>query len=109
MKKDWKPYALHILDCITKIYHIQKQGDITKDSILYDAILRNLQTMSEATRHLPRLKTQNYPQIPWKEISGFRNILVHDYLGEIDAETILKIVKVHIAQLEEAVHKMLKE
>ncbi len=56
MKKYWKPYALYILDCIEKIHHIKERGDITEDVILYDAILRNLQTLSEATRHLPELK-----------------------------------------------------
>jgi uncharacterized protein with HEPN domain len=52
MKKDWKFYGNHILDCINKINHIKARGDITKDEVLYDAVLRNLQTLLEATRHL---------------------------------------------------------
>ena len=50
MKKDWHLYAYHIIDCINKIKHIKSRGDITTDDILYDAALRNLQTLSEATR-----------------------------------------------------------
>ncbi len=108
MKKHWKPYALHILDCITKIHHIQRKGDITKDIILYDATLRNLQTMSEATQNLPEDKIKSYPQIPWKQISGFRNILVHDYLGDIDSQTIMNVIRDHIDPLEEAIKSMVK-
>jgi uncharacterized protein with HEPN domain len=103
MKKHWKPYALHIVDCIEKIRHIKQRGDITQDIILYDAVLRNLQTLSEATRHLPESKIAHYPNVPWKEISGFRSILVHDYLGDIDAKTILNVVNIHILPLETAV------
>lgn len=109
MKKHWKPYASHILDCIEKIRTIKARGDISSDSILYDATLRNLQTLSEATRHLPENKTGSYPNVPWKEISGFRNILVHDYLGEIDAKTVLKVVDSHIFTLEEAVKDMIEK
>lgn len=108
MKKHWKPYALHILDCIEKIHHIAARGDITEDVVLYDATLRNLQTLSEATRHLPETKIEAYLDIPWKEISGFRNILVHDYLGDIDAKTVLNVVKIYLTPLENAVKHMLK-
>ena len=101
MSKPWQPYAQHILDAIEKIYRIQKRGDLTKDDILYDAILRNLQTLSEATQLLPESLKQEYPQIPWREISGFRNILVHNYLGDIDSLTITMVIEKHIPELEE--------
>lgn len=108
MKKDWKLYAHHILDCIEKINQIAERGDITKDDVLYDATLRNLQTLSEAARHLPEVETSKYSAVPWKNISGFRNILVHDYLGEIDAHTVLKVVDAHLPALEVAVTEMLE-
>ena len=53
MSKPWQPYALHILDAIARIRRIQARGDFTKDEVLYDAALRNLQTLSEATKLLP--------------------------------------------------------
>ena len=80
-----------------------------KDVILYDATLRNLQTMSEATRHLPDSKIEKYPQIPWKKISGFRNLLVHDYFGHIDSQTIIDIIRIHITPLKNAVTDMIKD
>lgn len=108
MKKDWKLYAHHILDCIAKIKQIKARGDIRQDEILYDAAVRNLQTLSEATRHLPEEKIIQYTSVPWKNISGFRNILVHDYLGEIDPHTILKIIDTQLATLEISVIDLLE-
>ena len=54
------------------------------------------------------LKTQ-YPAIAWREISGFRNILVHNYLGEIDALTVQGVVERHLTSLVEVVQTMLAQ
>ncbi len=89
MSKSWRPYALHILDAIAKIRRIKERGSLAEDDILYDAALRNLQTLSEATQRLPDALKDDFPHIPWKNISGFRNILVHNYLGDIDAKKFL--------------------
>jgi uncharacterized protein with HEPN domain len=84
MSKAWQAYALHVLDAIAKVRRIQQRGNLVDDEVLYDAALRNLQTLSEATQMLPDELKALYPAIPWREISGFRNILVHNYLGDID-------------------------
>ena len=107
MNKSWQPYALHILDVAAKIARIQARGDLTQDEVLYDAALRNLQTLSEATQMLPDdLKAQS-PAIPWREISGFRNILVHNYLGDIDALTVQSVIDRHLPPLIDCVQAML--
>lgn len=46
-----------------------------------DATLRSLQVMSESITKLSKKYQETHTEIPWREISGFRNILVHDYLG----------------------------
>ena len=107
MSKPWQAYARHILDAIAKISRIEQRGDIAQDDVLYDATLRNLQTLSEATQLLPADLKTNYPDIPWKEISGFRNILVHNYLGSIDPLTVAAVVHKHLPPLEVCVRAML--
>ena len=109
MIKHWQPYARHILDTVAKIRRIEARGDLIQDEVLYDATLRNLQTLSEATQHLPDDLKQQYPTIPWKQISGFRNILVHAYLGEIDPQTVQLVVERNLAPLEHAIEAMLAE
>jgi uncharacterized protein with HEPN domain len=107
MSKSWQPYALHILDAIAKIRRIQARGDLTRDEVLYDAALRNLQTLSEATQLLPEDKKAVFTTIPWREISGFRNILVHNYLGNIDPLTVAAVIDKHLQPLEECIRAML--
>jgi uncharacterized protein with HEPN domain len=107
VSKSWQIYALHILDVAAKIERIQARGDITKDEVLYDAILRNLQTLSEATQMLPDSLKALFPNVPWREVSGCRNILVHHYLGDIDSMTVLSVLKNHLPNLIDSVKVML--
>lgn len=107
MSRDWQAYARHILDAIGKIQRIQQRGDLTRDDVLYDATLRNLQTLSEATQRLPDELKARHPDIPWKQIIGFRNILVHNYLGNIDAMTVQAVVRDHLPPLGAAVRGLL--
>ncbi|MCT8468453.1 DUF86 domain-containing protein [Chromohalobacter canadensis] len=108
MNKPWQSYAQHILDNIAKLRRIQSRGNLAHDDILYDAALRNLQTLSEATQMLPDDLKQEYSQIPWREISGFRNILVHNYLGNIDPLTVIKVMDQHLHPLEDCLKDMLE-
>lgn len=109
MSKPWQPYARHILDAIAKIRRIQARGDLKHDEVLYDAALRNLQTLSEATQLLPAEKKAAWPEIPWREINGFRNILAHNYLGNIDPLTIAVVIDKHLQPLEDCIRAMLAD
>jgi uncharacterized protein with HEPN domain len=106
-KKPWRLYALHILDCMETIDRILKRGDLWEDDILYHAALRNLQTLSEATQHLPDAFKAIHPEVPWKKITGFRNVLVHDYLGQIDPQTVVSVIHDHLTPLEVCIKKAL--
>ncbi len=108
MSNSWQPHARHILDTIAKIRRIQARGDLTQDDILHDAALRNLQTLSESTQHLPDDRKAIWLNIPWRDISGFRNILVHNYLGEIDSQTVITVIDQHLDALEASVRAMLE-
>lgn len=107
MSKSWRTYAHYILDVAAKIERIQARGDLAQDEVLYDATLRNLQTLSEATQMLPAQLKAQYPSIPWREIAGFRNILVHNYLGDIDPLTVQSVVDRHLPPLLACVQAML--
>ncbi len=107
MTKHWQPYAYHILNSIDKISRIQARGNIIDDEVLYDATLRNLQTLSEAAQRLSETKSSLCTDIPWREISGFRNILVHNYLGDIDPLTIVKVIEDYLPPLEKCINTLL--
>lgn len=109
MSKHWQPYARHILEAIEKIRRIQARGNLSQDEVLYAATLRHLQTLSEATQMLPDPLKAACPAIPWREISGFRNILVHNYLGDIDALTVQGVVENHLESLAQCMQSMLDQ
>ena len=48
------------------------------------------------------------PDIPWREISGFRNILVHNYLGDIDPLTIRQVIEAHLPALDRCMRSLLE-
>ena len=68
------------------------------DYVLQDAVLRILQTLAESTQRIgDRLKAL-HPEVDWRAIAGFRNVLVHDYLG-INLVRVWEIVSVHLPVL----------
>lgn len=82
MKND-QFYLFHIYECILRIekYVVEGKDHFAIDQKTQDAVLRNLQTMAESTQRLSVNIKENNPEIKWQQISGMRNILVHDYLG----------------------------
>jgi uncharacterized protein with HEPN domain len=109
MKED-AIYLSHILECIRRIEENTAGGraKFMASHTLQDAVLRNLQTMSESTQRLPDTSKEKHPEIEWHRISAFRNVLVHDYLG-IDMETVWQIVRRDVPQLKTVVSLLLAE
>ena len=81
--KDDKVYLIHIRECVERIEHYTEGGAeaFFSDTRTQDAVLRNLHTLSESTQRLSQTMKASHPEVDWRGISGFRNILVHDYLG----------------------------
>jgi uncharacterized protein with HEPN domain len=101
---DDRVYLRHILECISRIERHVAGGRDTffASDTLQDATLRNLQTLSEATQRLSEAAKATQPQIPWRQIAAFRNVLVHNYLG-VDLEQIWTVIHRDIPPLKQAV------
>ena len=109
MKED-SVYLKHILESIGRIKEDTREGRgvFLSSHTLQDAVLRNLQTLSESTQRLSEPVKSKHPEIEWKRIAAFRNLLVHDYLG-IDLERVWEICQHDVPRLEQAVVAMLGE
>ncbi len=107
--KDDKPYLLHIRECITRIQSFTEEGRevFFADVMIQDAVIRNLQVLAESTQRLSESTRESHPEVPWQEISGFRNVVVHGYLG-IDLEQIWLIVEQNLVELQGHVESMLQ-
>ncbi|MGB2864681.1 MAG: DUF86 domain-containing protein [Sedimentisphaerales bacterium] len=81
MKKDPRVYLAQILERIIRIQDftcVDKQSFLT-DPLIQDAVIRNLEVIGEASRRVGVEYQAAHPEIPWREMSGLRNILIHDY------------------------------
>jgi uncharacterized protein with HEPN domain len=107
--KDDKLYLIHIDECLERIDSYIKDIDkktFMDSTLIQDAVVRNLQTMSESTQRLSDNLKDGHPEIDWFKISGFRNVLVHDYLG-VDIERIWTILVKELPILRKVIKKML--
>lgn len=103
-------YLLHIQECIRRIEENTEGGReaFLSSHTLQDAVLRNLQTLSETTQRLSASLKEAHPETEWAEIAAFRNVLVHDYLG-LDIEQIWQIVIRDVPNLKSSIAAMLRE
>ena len=104
LEKD-KIYVEHILECIEKIdeYTDRDRELFISNELVQDAVLRRLQTMSESTQRLSDDLKKSTIDVDWRALSGFRNVLVHDYLNGIDLLRVWDIVDKYLPALKQAV------
>ncbi|MDZ7633534.1 MAG: DUF86 domain-containing protein [Bacteroidales bacterium] len=108
MVKDDLAYVEHILDCIRKI-KVFSEGisfrEFSSNELVQDAIIRNIEIIGEASKKISSDTKQIYFEIPWKEISGMRDKLIHDYLG-VDVEVVWRTIKEDIPILESQIREI---
>jgi len=68
------------------------------DKKTLNAVLRSIEVMGEVAKHVPDELRARYPAVPWKEMAGMRDKLIHDDVG-VDAETVWLVVKERIPAL----------
>ena len=88
MKKDASVFIDHILECIQLIENYLKDKtkvDFMESVQLQDSVIRRIEIIGEAVKNIPNEFKSQYPKIPWDDIAGMRDILIHKYFG-IDLE-----------------------
>ena len=97
----------HIRTCIERIqeYTGRKRATFYTSHLVQDAVVRNLQTLAESTQRLSHLVKETEKDVPWHAIAGFRNVLVHGYLG-IDLDAVWSVVERDLPELVKAVDRM---
>jgi uncharacterized protein with HEPN domain len=98
--KDDCLYIDHVLDCVRRIDRYCQDGEevFRGSELIQDAVLRNLQTLAESTQRISEHLKALHTEVDWRAIAGFRNVLVHDYLG-INLVRVWEIVSIHLPVL----------
>lgn len=103
--RDEQLYVVHILECIDRIerYVVGQSLDQFQEShVTQDAVLRNLQVLAESCKRISDSTKADHQEIDWYKIAGFRNVLVHDYLG-VDLERVWLVVQNDLPALKEQI------
>jgi uncharacterized protein with HEPN domain len=84
------------------------RGAFLHDRKTQKATLRELQELAESTQRLSDEVRARRPEILWRDIAGFRNVIVHDYLG-LSLDRIWEVIENDLPVLETAIEALLKE
>lgn len=106
-----REHITHMLGCIARIreYTRGQRAVFDGSSLVQDGVLRNLQTLTESSQRLSEEAKGSEAGIDWRRMAGMRNILVHAYLGGIDAETVWAVVQRELPNLEAALRRLQTE
>lgn len=110
MRRDDFILVEHILSAIVKIKkycHLTNRNEFLKNEMLKDAVVRNIEIIGEAAKRLSEGFRKRYMDIPWKDISGMRDKIVHDYMG-IDYRVVWDVIETDLASLERNLKKISK-
>ena len=107
-KRDPKLLLADISDAIEKIKRYTSGFTyemFIEDSKTLDAVIRNFEVIGEAANQLPENFKDRYTNIDWHRIRGFRNRIVHDYMG-IDYKIVWMIIQEYLDQLSDDIEKI---
>lgn len=99
--KDDRIYIEHILQSIDRInsYIIGKDHQSFSDDFLtQDAVIRQLEVLGEATKRISKKLRVLNPLVPWSDMAGMRDILIHDYI-DVDTDIVWKTASESLSEL----------
>ncbi len=111
MEKDDTVYLRHILDAANIIEEYLRGVDEAKfkaTRLLQDGAIRQIEIIGEAVRHISKDMHRTYPEIPWQDVAGMRDKLIHDYFG-VDLEKVWLTAQEDLPALKQQVVRILKD
>ncbi len=73
-----------------------------------DAVIRNFEVIGEASKRLSEEAKAHCPDVPWRDIAGFRDVLIHNYMG-INVRRVWNVIEQDLPTLRRAVESLLKD
>lgn len=111
MSKDPKEYLRHINDECSYIISVSQDlryEDLIENETLKWAVVRSLEIIGEATKKIPADVKVTWNTIPWKNMAGMRDRLIHDYMG-VNYTIVWDVMKNKIPDMNKQISKFLTE
>ena len=108
MTRDPRVYLAQILERSERIERYVAKGEeaFQRDTMIQDAVIRNFEVIGEAIRRLPEAYRSRHPEIPWRLMARFREVLIHGYEG-IDLRRVWLSATVDLPEVIPALRKIL--
>ena len=108
--KDELVYVEHVLACIGRVetYTGGNKSDFFGSTLVQDAVVRNLEVMAESTQRLSDEIKNRHPDVDWRGLAGFRNVLAHGYLG-LDTQRIWELIESRLTPLKSNMERIRAE
>lgn len=78
----------------------------SEDKKTINAVIRSLEVLGEATKHIPTSFRQKHPDIPWTKMAGMRDVLIHVYMG-VDLKAVWKVAQERLPDLKPLLEKLM--
>jgi len=111
VKREILDYIEDIISAMDKAMDFVKNmsyEEFTRDDKTVYAVVRAIEIIGEAVKNIPGNVRKNYPEIPWKDMAGMRNKVIHEYFG-VKLNIVWRTVKEEIPPLKPLFEKILKE
>ena len=108
MNRDYKLFIQDVIDSINKIQEYLKgitEEQFKENIQLQDAVIRRLEIIGEASKNIPRSVKQANKNIPWKDISDYRDFITHSYF-EASLRRVWEVVTKEIVKIKENFQKI---
>ena len=105
--KDDRFYFVHMLECISNIRDdtANLKENFAGNRTIPDAVMHNLRLLAETSKRVSNEARARHPEIPWRDLADFRNVVVHDYL-KIDYDEFWLIIENNLPPLQEDLERI---
>ncbi len=109
-KRDVRLFLTDIYGAIEKIERYTKGltlEEFWENELVADAVVRNLEIIGEAARHVSDEFRARFPEADWRRVVGFRNVVIHEYF-DVDLDIVWVVINRHMPKLKKVVARMLE-